>query len=491
MALQTCTDPQHWRGSSLACCHGSKVPLLPAFLDTEGSPSFARELPARHGPVPSSLRQYLDDFLSHGGEVASAKLCKDEIEAAPESIAHVISGQRDMVLRLRAAETHTFITQLFRTIEAASDSVLAPWDLYHGHMFLYMPCGDASEAVPCELAMLFHAKEFPREYRMTKFGATYPVGHPAMGGERDPRVGSQCSVQDASFPLRNYLWLMSRNTVYQLQPQDPAFPEEALSDKEFWTVDQGALASRNCCVLDVNYFPWLAADGCELLICPRAGFPPSLRLYNALKNQPGDADSRHVIQQLVNSLDRAQLSQLSPLAEDPPCGHPALHHHVCPKVRKEVRWAVQERISALDGVRTKHNEKELQRMRDSGVAEEEAVEMLRRTQSHDGTYSSFRAENLLQVLRPNHRTVQQLERFGCEPPDSDCAQKVWEVAFYADSTLEALALMQASPDLTAKAAAQRVVSEKEAQTRATFALQQQEMQAARQAAASEESGAKL
>ena len=47
----------------------------------------------------------------------------------------------------------------------------------------------------------------------------YPLGAPAMGGPRDPRTGTCCSIEDADYHLRNYVWLLSTNTIALLDPR--------------------------------------------------------------------------------------------------------------------------------------------------------------------------------------------------------------------------------------------------------------------------------
>jgi hypothetical protein len=48
----------------------------------------------------------------------------------------------------------------------------------------------AVQHLACELGILFHAKEFPLEFRATQEGPIYPVGSPQTGGAKDPRKGA-------------------------------------------------------------------------------------------------------------------------------------------------------------------------------------------------------------------------------------------------------------------------------------------------------------
>jgi hypothetical protein len=111
-----------------------------------------------------------------------------------------------------------------------------------------------------DLGLLFHAKEFPAEYRRTSWEKVQPIGSEGMGGASpdqnthaqpnarqiclpseytvtyctfecvrcgvsdgagaaDPRIGTRCSVDDSDYRLRNYLWLLS---VSDLPPAVPA-----------------------------------------------------------------------------------------------------------------------------------------------------------------------------------------------------------------------------------------------------------------------------
>jgi len=178
------------------------------------------------------------------------------------------------------------------------------------------------EPAKCDFGILFHAKEYPKEYRMTKYGPLYPIGADEMGGEKDPRIGSKSSVHDEDFPLRNLIYLLSRNQVYELDVRKADFPEDALSDKEFCTVNAGSLGSLDV-VFDVNYFPWITptsgGDACPVLLSPQDGFPPCLRLRQAIFDIP---DTETAISSVVDRLDVSDVKSLRSLVDGD--GHNAL-----------------------------------------------------------------------------------------------------------------------------------------------------------------------
>ena len=117
-----------------------------------------------------------------------------------------------------------------------------------------------------------------------------------------------------------------------------------------------------------------------------------------------------------------------------------------------------------------------------GVTDEDAHEMLRRTQNPNWNYSAYRASNLLQVLRPAYRTADLVKRFGANPVDDKIAYEVWKVAFYADSSLEAIELLEkerectplshSSSRMTPEQAAKNVVDAKEKELRKKIANEQ-------------------
>ena len=99
----------------------------------------------------------------------------------------------------------------------------------------------------CDLGILFHAREFPKEYRASRYQDVTPVGDPKMGGIHDMRWGTECSIEDGDSHLRNYVWLLSTNRVVILDCSHPVLTN-LVQDREFWTVPVSHFAN----VGDIN-----------------------------------------------------------------------------------------------------------------------------------------------------------------------------------------------------------------------------------------------
>ena len=46
-----------------------------------------------------------------------------------------------------------------------------------------------------------------------------------MGGADDPRIGTKTSTADPDFMLRNFVWLLSTNTLYVVDIREPSFSD--------------------------------------------------------------------------------------------------------------------------------------------------------------------------------------------------------------------------------------------------------------------------
>merc|ERR1712093_431913 len=179
---------------------------------------------------------------------------------------------------------------------------------------------------------------------------------------------------------------------------------------------------------------------------------------------------------------KSELGRLAEVVNEPPQAHEALVRLIPPEARPVVRDAMQARRDALRESEALNHAQEAEKLKREGVGEEHAQAMLERTASGDGSQSSFRALQLARVLMPQYRTPEMIVQFGSDPPACKAiAYEVWRVAFYTESTLEALARM--SHDLAGcspREAAQKIVEEKEAATRAQFDAEGRARQAARQ-----------
>jgi len=217
-----------------------------------------------------------------------------------------------------------------------------------------------------DLGILFHAKEFPKEYRMTKYGPTYPIGAPEMGGERDPRTGTSCSVEDATFPHRNSIWLLSRNEIFELDARGEGFPDDSLADAEFCTVNASRLGSVDP-VFDVNYFPWLPEPSDRLLLCPPDGFPISLTIAQEIQGSGEGGMPEAAVETALSRVDSTGLLSLAPLVAETPEGHPRLVAMIPAEVHPVVREAIVTRRAELDEKRAVHNAGELVKLRKVGA----------------------------------------------------------------------------------------------------------------------------
>lgn len=93
-------------------------------------------------------------------------------------------------------------------------------------MFIHVAKED--ETIVADLGILFHSKEFPEEFGNST--GRYPIGCPGIllffrlqkiiieyieagGNIKDPRIGTKCSVKHPDYHIRNYLWLLSNNSI--------------------------------------------------------------------------------------------------------------------------------------------------------------------------------------------------------------------------------------------------------------------------------------
>jgi hypothetical protein len=246
---------------------------LPSYIHAISSPS--NPLP----PLPyAALHRYLEQLVALGPVSATSSLVSPEIHACNADIAQYISGNDQQLQHFRDRSVGSYMASLFYHIALCSPAVveLDRWDLYHAHI---ISCAiptttDGNSSVPsssspspspspsqqppsshkveCDLAMIFHAKEFPREFR-TRKSKVYPIGAEQMGGNRDPRRGTKCSTFDLEFPYRNYMWLMSTNQLYLFDPLSPDCPKGLVAHHEFLTVNESFFMART--VGSINYLP--------------------------------------------------------------------------------------------------------------------------------------------------------------------------------------------------------------------------------------------
>ena len=322
--------------------------------------SWMRALPAALPAAPASLSALLRATLGARCGVpaldraaALDALLHEDAVAPPHEWGRVMSGSRDTALLFDpSTECAAFVAHLFSSIVQHAPAVgttieLSASDLYHAHCFSTAwraprdggsGGSDAVAAIDdathgrAELGLLFHAKEFPREYRLSRFGSTHPIGAEEMGGADDPRIGTKTSTADPDYALRNFVWLLSTNTLYVVDIREPSFgvaevapsadraapvatpfatpsetpiasprdasrpprpaPASQLMNKEFATVDLRFFCGL--ALFDVNFFTAAAAGGGGganrfvgvPLVCPCGGIDPTLQLRALFRAAP-------------------------------------------------------------------------------------------------------------------------------------------------------------------------------------------------------------
>lgn len=220
-------------------------------------PSYVRTLPPIDA-VPHALTDFATSLPARGVTAALALLLDDVPLNAPTG-GHepYLSGPLEARYALRNPTIAAYLASLFHHVSLHCRVELCGWDLFHAHLFAYRRVGgDAAGGGDVDVGLLFHAREFPEEYTLS-CQAIHPVGADAAGGGRDPRTGTRCSVGDASYAERNFLWTAASNRVHVLLPLAPTFPTaellSAYAGYHFRTVSEGAFGARP--LADINYLP--------------------------------------------------------------------------------------------------------------------------------------------------------------------------------------------------------------------------------------------
>lgn len=223
--------------TSAFCTTDSAENLLQA-LQNGHSINYAHSIPF-HENQPFDLLNYFLELQLFGRHVAQKEFT-DRCFAPDENIWAYVGKKPDASkhCKLRSKSTEIFFSKLFDTIKTNNPFTqinLTGWDLFHGHLFLI----DDPKLMP-DIGLIFHAKEFPKDY-------------PLFKGQLDPRVGSTQSTNDPDYHLRNYLWLMSTNEIWLLNPKHADFPKELLSpySEKFYTLDESCFFGQS---LGVFYF---------------------------------------------------------------------------------------------------------------------------------------------------------------------------------------------------------------------------------------------
>ena len=407
-------------------------------------------------------------------------------------------------MHLKNAAIESFFRDLFFALRDApnktvnnhsTDVTLQPWDLSHAHI-VRCDRGPHGET----LAMVFHTKEFPKEYRHTSTSPVLPLNHPDMGGPLDPRVDSKVSVADANYHLRNYIYLLSTNTLYLLDPRAPGYPSYFLAREgcEFFTFPEWKLGRL---VGDVNYI-----EGYPIMVAHRGAFTFAHAMCSAVETI---CEEDHSTEELFHASLTTQVAGLiqrstfRDLKEFCFRGRRALeaerfmaesfalevsaedaYYHEVFVVRlaaksgvlvQEVSEEILKRQTELDDA----EKAQIASLTKDGVEVHHAVEALQATRSKNACVSAFRAKQLLEVVHVQYRSKENVALYGNSAHALPLAVVVCKELFYADSALEALVLSK-EESLPLPAACKSVLQRKDAEVREKIRKEQLERQKQRE-----------
>eukprot|EP00933_Yihiella_yeosuensis_P014004 TRINITY_DN12722_c0_g1_i1.p1 TRINITY_DN12722_c0_g1~~TRINITY_DN12722_c0_g1_i1.p1 ORF type:complete len:371 (-),score=75.89 TRINITY_DN12722_c0_g1_i1:222-1334(-) len=326
-------------------------------------------------------------------------------------------------------------------------------------MFITVDRSENTEEVLVDFGLLFHAKEYPKEWKRSRWADWHPIGSVEAGGpDGDPRMGTLCSVKDVHYPLRNLLWLLSTNTLYQFDPSAEGF-KVPISHDEFCTIATEAFDSYP--LGDVNYFP-SPSRGCEddakgakqssLLCCPRFGFGATLKMKQLASSSKLDQHEKvRLLCELVATLDDKEAAKVTTILKGSERDAvPGLHPHegwkaLCSRIPQEFHSTLTEALAARAVRRSqelaRHNQKEKAQMLQNGVAEADADLMLQET-ACNGRFSEMRASNLLCLTKLRYRDAFFRDRFGEEEYSIEEAGAVLKEAVWLQNTFAALKLIR-------------------------------------------------
>lgn len=162
------------------------------------------------------------------------------------------SGEGGYAMNVNLPGVHEFMAELFEVIKASHRGTQTnELDLFHGHV--------VPNAASKDLAIIFHAKEYPRE-ELEPGGFKEEVF--AKAGIVRPGRG-RFGVGDPAMTERNFLWLLSENKIWVLSDPnrtgpapDPKFAQLLQGSdersKQFGTVAESKFGTD---IFNVNYFP--------------------------------------------------------------------------------------------------------------------------------------------------------------------------------------------------------------------------------------------
>jgi len=343
-----------------------QVPSLPAQVAIQslqsGQPiSYISPLKPIPLKVPLTLRQYFETALTDGYREAGR--CFLNIH-----------------MQFQNGAVQNFLTSLFHHIEqlAPNTSVeLSPSDLFHGHLFVYIDPNDPSRhdmgEVPSQVA-------FPRDY-------------PGVLAAPDPRPNSKTHSNDPDYHLRNYLWLMSTNKIYQFNPKAAGFPRAFIHpvQAKYFTVSDDTFASIMLGV--INY------DGNILTLEPRGGLAPELVLASAPT--------------LQDQLERSKKLDIRSASEVLSHSDPA----------SKIYSLAELRIAEILASRKKIFDKCMATLVAKKYDPTDAESALKLTKTGDCSYSVFRAECILAVMKHGYKAIEAAQALLAVDPTGQDVKK--------------------------------------------------------------------
>lgn len=456
-------------------------------------------------PIPESLHNFVEETLKFGVTHSYHEWLEDKLTIPPSSISQYVSGS-DKAQRFKDCRLGSYFASLFHIIQLSSctEVELVGWDLYHGHVFLHtqeIKKDSNTVTLQSELGILFHAKEFPKEYGTSKYNPIYPIGHIKQGGEKDPRHGTKVSIKDEDFHLRNYIWLSSTNKIYLLDPTNENFDKRLLCSygEKFQTCSWKYFTSNP--LGDINYFPSIFSNedvgpyyqktvkkvlkfisnekqngispkeilhnklfnennkiflwyveqigrfirhssvyANDLFFCPFYGFSIVSRLYDSFLHNNIE------IQSILSKVEESALNNLLNLIEFVRSKKDSPNLLLCEKKvitidNSKIIDAIHDRKLEIIEKREEYNKNQRIDLLSKNVDEEHADIALKLT-SYQGLFSSYKSFNLLSASLVKYRSQEDIEAYGNEDYSIVDVFTVMKHTFYSWSTLYALKLQK-------------------------------------------------
>ena len=561
--VEVSKEPSKQQFNWKAAVNISKKGVLESFYNSDNV-KYIKKLKSEKFQIkeaPESLRNYAQEIFTQGIRESDANLFHHKKMKVPIPLRRFISGNESGCLEFQDASLSLFMSSLFHFIQETSPSHihLTSWDLYHGHLFLHAQIAedpqppvvseaqkDASEVsaeaqqppesvqaaenhaeiaeeaekeesatvkLELELGILFHAKEYPKEFRFDKLSPIFPIGHPKMGGLFDVRFGTTQSTSDEDYRLRNYIYLLSTNEIYLLDPKEPDFPADYIVDQEFFTISESFFSSFR--LGDVNYFPSLGKRQHPLNLMKEDLKTENEEFKKWYKDQrfdfitenpllmedlypspkfalTGQLRVKHAYDRLVNVIRKFDESELKELIDatnhqlndeveqdesNPLLALPRNHRGLIPKEDLSfISYLLNKRAAAMGNEANQHNIKQLKQLLSEGIEQSHAEDALEKTKDKQNSYSAYRAHNLLMVAFPQYRTDEMKEKYGEKEYGFQTAELYVSKLFYPDYSLEALQLHNLHPEKDFNEVVTFVVEKRQEEAEKEYLRQSEEYQ---------------